>query len=210
MDDPYVYPGTRVLKNLYDARDADVLDAIERRHVIDRVADGVPVGDFDLDHMCAIHGHLFQDVYEWAGEIRTVSLAKGGHSFLPPDRIELGFANIHSRVTSQDYLQGQTSAEFAASAASIMSDVNYAHPFREGNGRTQLLYLEQLAEKAGHPIAIERLTRSEWIPASIESYDHEPEQMRLAIERVIIEPDDTVEQLHEWTPGQRPGLEPNE
>ena len=77
-DDPYVYPDTRVLKNKLDFRDAQALDQFERRMVAQRIAEGVPSGDFDLRHLQAIHHHLFQDVYDWAGQVRAVEIAKGG------------------------------------------------------------------------------------------------------------------------------------
>jgi cell filamentation protein len=73
-DDPYVYPGTTILRNKLGIRDAATLDALERRMVAQRMAEGIPTGDFDLAHLQAIHRHLFQDVYHWAGKIRTVEL----------------------------------------------------------------------------------------------------------------------------------------
>ncbi len=79
--DPYVYPGTHVLRNRLGITDARKLDRIERRLVGDRIAEGVPLGSFDLAHLRAIHRHLFQDVYDWAGELRTVEIFKGGNQF---------------------------------------------------------------------------------------------------------------------------------
>lgn len=76
-DDPYVYPGTTILRNKLDIRDAATLDLAERRFTTIRARQGIPQGDFDLGHLKAIHHHLFQDVYEWAGKIRTVEISKG-------------------------------------------------------------------------------------------------------------------------------------
>ncbi|HXT05750.1 MAG TPA: hypothetical protein VN715_02295 [Roseiarcus sp.] len=81
-DDPYVYPRTFVLRNKLGLTDAVRLESFERRMVVQRLDEGVPSGAFDLDHLRAIHRHLFQDVYDWAGEIRTTELAKGGHQFM--------------------------------------------------------------------------------------------------------------------------------
>lgn len=83
MSDPvYGYPPDYlVLQNKAGLKDADRLDRFERRAVIQRIREGVPEGDFDLAHLRAIHRHLFQDVYDWAGELRTVEIAKGGHQF---------------------------------------------------------------------------------------------------------------------------------
>ena len=71
-DDPYVYPGTNLLRNKLNLRDAVLLDRYERELVTDRIAFGVPAGAFTLRHLQAIHRHLFQDVYDWAGKIRTL------------------------------------------------------------------------------------------------------------------------------------------
>jgi cell filamentation protein len=81
-DDIYCYPGTQILRNLHGLRDADALDRAERRLVADRFAEGAPSGDFDLSHLGAIHRHLFQGIYDWAGEIRTLEIAKGGSQFM--------------------------------------------------------------------------------------------------------------------------------
>ncbi len=140
-DDPYVYAGTTVLKNRLDITDADELDLMERRLVRVRLEEGVPGGEFDLAHLRAIHRHLFQDMYDWAGEIRTVEIAKGGHQFQFRQYIATGMRDVHRRLEERDFLRGLRRRDFAAAAGPIIGDVNYVHPFREGNGRTQLLYL---------------------------------------------------------------------
>jgi len=104
--DPYVYPGTTVLQNKFDIRDADQLDKVERRFVTARLEQGPPTGGFNLDHLRAIHRHLFQDVYAWAGEIRTVEIAKGGNHFQHRRFIETGMADVHGRLVKADFLRG--------------------------------------------------------------------------------------------------------
>lgn len=69
--DDYCYPGTTVLKNKLDLTDADELDAFEAEVSDARADEALPAGDLDFTHFKAIHGHLFQDVYDWAGETRT-------------------------------------------------------------------------------------------------------------------------------------------
>ena len=166
-DSVYCYPPDyRVLINKLDLRQADELDYFEREFVAARIDQGVPAGDFDLDHLRAIHFHLFQDVYAWAGQIRTVEISKDGHQFQFRRFIETGMADIHRRLLRLDYLRGLDRGDFAHEAGEILGDVNYVHPFREGNGRTQLHYLKQLAEQAGHPIDLTALTQAEWMDAS--------------------------------------------
>lgn len=167
MTDPYVYPGTSVLRNHFELRDQAALDQAERWHVTQRLAEGCPTGKFDLAHLRAIHRHLFHDVYPWAGEVRTVQLSKGGSTFLPARFIEQGMADVHARLQARKLLQGLDRSAFVREAAAIFGDVNHVHPFREGNGRVQIQYLLQLARQAGHPLEVRRIKPDRWLDASI-------------------------------------------
>lgn len=138
-DDPYVWPGTVVLRNRLGIRDAEKLDRVEREIVAMRRREGAPPGRFDLKHLRAIHRHLFQDVYDWAGELRTVEISKGGSQFQFVRFMEVGMADVHRRLVEAEFLRGLEPDAFARAAAEIIGDINYVHPFREGNGRTQLL-----------------------------------------------------------------------
>ncbi len=165
-EDPYVYPGGHVLRNRFEIKDAETLDQIERRLVTQRTVENPPAGQFDLAHLKAIHRHLFQDIYEWAGEVRTVEINKGGSQFQFRRFIETGMADVHRRLDAASYLRGLSHEDFAAQAGQIIGDVNYVHPFREGNGRTQLQYLKQLAAQAGHEIDLTRFDPALWLEAS--------------------------------------------
>lgn len=82
--DPYTYTGTDVLRNLLDIRDRNQLAAFEANATAGRLIelDATPVGGgFDLPHLKSIHRYIFQDVYAWAGEFRTVNISKSGHLF---------------------------------------------------------------------------------------------------------------------------------
>lgn len=184
-DDPYTYPGSAVLRNKLGLIEAARLDRIERQLVTQRATEGIPAGRFDLDHLRAIHRHLFQDVCEWAGEIRTMEIAKGGRQFQFRQYIETGMQDIHRRLGQATFLRRLSRQGFAAAAGRIMGDVNYVHPFREGNGRTQLLYLEQLAGQAGHPIDLARLDPRRWIEASRASHDGDYGPMSVAITQTL-------------------------
>ena len=146
MSDPYLYPNSPVLINKLGITDADELEHVERNLVSSRTDEGCPEGDFDLEHLQAIHRHLFQDIYEWAGELRTLEINKGGSQFQFRSYIRTGMADVHSRIVQANYLKNLRPAQFATQAGSIIGDVNYAHPFREGNGRAQMQYMKQLAE----------------------------------------------------------------
>lgn len=185
--DPYLYLGTQVLRNKLDIRDADELDRAERNLVRTRNREGVPRGNFDLAHLKAIHHHLFQDVYDWAGQVRTLEISKGPSSFMFRQFIESGMADVHSRLVKSRFLSGLGRDDFAREAGKIIGDVNHIHPFREGNGRTQALYLKQLSAQAGHPLDLTQIGRKAWIEASIAAnradYDLMGEAIRKALER---------------------------
>ncbi|MEO1207644.1 MAG: Fic family protein [Pseudomonadota bacterium] len=174
----YVYPGTRVLRNLHDIRDPAKLEAFERQAVRRRIDQPIPVGRFDLQHLQAIHKHLFQDVYPWAGELRRVPLRKNDQQFMPPDRLEAGMADVHRRLTKDDLLRGLDDRQFSEQAGVIIGDINHLHPFREGNGRTQLCYLRELGRVGGHQVEFSRIDKERWIEASIASHmgDYGPMQ----------------------------------
>lgn len=170
-DDTYCYPPDfTVLRNRFGIRDGEALDRIEREFVATRLRQTLPLGTFDLAHLQAIHRHLFRDVYDWAGELRTVEISKSGNQFQFRRFIETGMADIHRRLVVQDFLRGLPANDFARKAGELLGDVNYCHPFREGNGRTQLVYLKQLGAQAGHRIRLERLNGAAWMEASREAH----------------------------------------
>lgn len=185
-DDPYTYPGSAVLRNKLGITDISALDAAERRFVTQRTREGIPTGSFDLHHLGAIHRHLFQDLYDWAGEVRTVEISKSGHQFQFRQFIETGMADVHSRLVKAEFLRGLDAPAFAAAAGKIMGDVNYVHPFREGNGRAQLFFLEQLAARAGHPIDLTRIDPARWLEASQAAHDIDYRLMADEIGRAIL------------------------
>lgn len=170
-DETYCYPPDfKVLRNRFNIRDESELDVVEREFVAQRMRERIPTGKFDLAHLKAIHRHLFQDVYEWAGEVRTVEISKGGSGFQLRRYVVQGMADVHHRLVERNFLKRLDASTFAQEAGQIIGDVNHAHPFREGNGRTQMIYLQQLATRAGHAIDLSLIDRDRWMKASRESH----------------------------------------
>ncbi len=102
-DRVYCYPPDfSILRNKFAIKDAATLERVEREAVTMRLMEGAPIGRFDLSHLRAINKHLFQDVYDWAGEIRTVEIAKGGQQFQPRGYLETGMADVHRRLREQN------------------------------------------------------------------------------------------------------------
>lgn len=124
-------------------------------------------GDFGIEHLQAIHRHLFQDVYPWAGEVRTVGIQKEGQGFLPPEHASF-VVNGAARMMREDGMltPGMDDARWSSLLADRFNDVNDAHPFREGNGRTQRTYFNQVAEASGKTIHWSVLTKEQNIAVS--------------------------------------------
>ncbi len=78
--------------------------------------------------------------------------------------------DVHSRIVAMDYLKGMDAAEFSKNAGELIGDINHIHPFREGNGRTQMQYLKLLSENAGHDIDLTKIDPKQWMQASIRSH----------------------------------------
>jgi cell filamentation protein len=183
--DPYCYPGTSVLINLLDLRDQAALAAFEADATSERSSQRLPRGRLGYRHYLAIHRHLFGDVYAWAGQIRKVRIAKQGHAFCYPEHIDREMEGLFAYLERRKHLRGLDSTTFAAQAAHFLAELNAIHPFREGNGRTQLSFLTVLAERAGHSVAFERSKAQAMLDAMIKSFDGDEKPLAVLIERLI-------------------------
>lgn len=170
VDDPAFYPGTKVLRNLPDLRTVEELEEFEVETVGARSLETPPSGKFDPKHYRSLHRHLFQDVYEWAGEYRTIRTAKGGNWFCYPEYISEQMNALFQKLQTPEFLPGSELDTFIAKTANFLSELNAIHPFREGNGRTQLYFVRLLGLGAGHPFRSEAVERDAFLHAMIESF----------------------------------------
>lgn len=170
FDDPYAYPGSTVLQNLLDIRDPLQLEAFEVEISTLRADEPLPQGSFDASHYCRIHHHLFQDVYAWAGKYRTVRTSKGGNSFCYPEYIEREMNVLCGRFQHGQKFSNCEPATFAALVAEFLGELNAIHPFREGNGRSQLTFIGLIGQTFGHPFHFDRLAREPFLSAMIASF----------------------------------------
>lgn len=170
VSDSYCYPGTTVLKNRAGLHTQADLDFFEEEATAQRFAEPLPSGKLDLRHLRAIHRHLFQDVYTWAGSLRTVRISKGGSSFCYPENFDRETKRLFADLARQKNLSGLDAQSFADKAAHFLAELNAIHPFREGNGRTQLTFLIMLADQAGHPFALDRIDPKAMLHATITSF----------------------------------------
>lgn len=149
------YPGTTILINKLDIQNQADLDAVEGTIVPAKAAiwEANPLMEsFDFAHYCAIHRFLFEDLYEWAGKPRTVDISKKGTQFCPAAQIGNAAKAIFARLEKHNFLVGLDRALFISAIVDLYERTNELHPFREGNGRTQRVFLSQLARHAGYAL----------------------------------------------------------
>ncbi len=130
----------------------------------------LPSGRLSLSHYQAVHRHIFQDVYPWAGRFRAVRISKGTSTFCYPENIVPELKRVFKELKDQVCLRGLDPAQFAVEAAHFLTELNAIHPFRDGNGRSQLAFLALLSVQAGHPLHLERLHPSSFLAAMIASF----------------------------------------
>ena len=152
-DDPYLIVGSTCLLNNLGIRDTQLLNEAEKEISAAAYAELIlcPVTPtFDTAHLRQIHYRLFGDIYPWAGEIRTTEIAKGNKLFLPYSLISATLESVFEELQQEVFLKGLEPIPFAQRAAYYLGRINAIHPFREGNGRTQRIMLDQLAELSGY------------------------------------------------------------
>jgi cell filamentation protein len=171
FDDPYCYRGTEVLKNRVGIRDSKLLEAFELEMSALRAEEPLPEGRFGPAHYRAVHRHLFQDVYHWAGRYRTVRIGKAGNWFCYPDYIPSQMTLVFKALNEEAFSPRAEFGDFAQAAAGFLGDLNAIHPFRDGNGRSQLSFLHLVALRAGHPVDLSRVNPSDLMAAMIASFD---------------------------------------
>lgn len=184
-DDPAYYPGSNVLRNIPDFRINAELEPFEAEKVGARGLESPPEGKFDPKHYRALHRHLFQDVYEWAGEYRTIRTAKGGNWFCYPEHIPAQMEAVFARINNPAFQPGCEVDQFINAAADFLADLNAIHPFREGNGRAQLYFVRLLGLRAGHPFRLESVERDAFLQAMIDSFNGQLEALIDELERML-------------------------
>ena len=172
--DPYIYPGTSVLKNLRDIRDPERLSKFEMDMTTRRLSELAhnPIqGRFGAQHLQAIHRYIFQDVYGWAGEFRSVNISRSGQfPFAFSHRVSPSLDKLANELEKEHRLANLARPQFAGRAAHYMGELNAIHPFRDGNGRTQREFIRELAGQNGYALHWSRVSREQIMEASKSSF----------------------------------------
>jgi cell filamentation protein len=162
--DEYAVPPNKFgITDLADLQSVETPLALRRLLELQR---GPVPGRFDTEHVQAIHRYIFQDVYEWAGELRTVNIAKPGAIFPPPQYLQQNLDALFAELAQENHLMNLSPSDWAHRAAYFLGEINAIHPFREGNGRSQREFIRELAFAAGRRLVWEGHTRQEMIDAS--------------------------------------------
>lgn len=153
VDHDYIYtdPKTGILSNLADITNPDDLLFFESGAVAKRIQElyEKPIRIKGVDSLLSIHKHLFQDVYSWAGKRRKVEISKAGKQFFPTTHFDNAFRFIDTLISDYRSISKGENLQIAEKLAEILDNVNYLHPFREGNGRVQREFLRLLALEKG-------------------------------------------------------------
>lgn len=147
LDYTYTDPKTGILRNIVEITDPDDLLFFESVTVAKRIQELYenPIKIKGTDSLLSIHRHLFQDVYSWAGKKRKVEISKAGKQFFPTTHFDHAFRFIDTLISEYKKISEGDKLQIAEKLAEILDNVNYLHPFREGNGRAQREFLRLLA-----------------------------------------------------------------
>ena len=172
-DREYCYPNSNVLINKLNITDHDTLNSAERELTSLKIAVAKtrPIkGSFDLKHLQLIHAFVFADIYAWAGQLRHVNISKG-NQFCFAQHLNSYSNDLFGKLRRENYLIDSNNVP--ERLAYYLSEINVLHPFREGNGRTQRLFIEYLASVAGYRVDFSSVTPREMIVASADSFAKE-------------------------------------
>ena len=168
MRDPYVYEGTNVLINRLDIKDEKALDKAETELAIFAI-EQLKLDSFTMNSILdalKIHKYLFGDLYEWAGNPRTIDIYKG-ESLLDGRSIDYVFASYINQALKDLDKEFQNvnwkdlgAEEKIEKVCYFVTEFWHIHPFREGNTRTTAMLLYFLIKKVGLHVNIDFLSKN--------------------------------------------------
>lgn len=186
MSDPYLIPDSFVLKNKLDITDLEKLQKTESEYAKLRSLEFIQSNrnlQVSMQSLKTIHKLLIRDVYEWAGQFRTIYISKendyGITRFLPPDRIASdGTKAIDHLKTILKYVNRDPFEKVMSELADVYLEMNHVHPFREGNGRSQKLFFRNVLKQHGITLDWSKVSKADHIEAAVQGGRGDPSQMR--------------------------------
>jgi cell filamentation protein len=191
-NDFYCYQGTNVLINRFNIRDYKKLQITERKLSYAKITylSANPFkGVFDLKYLQKIHRYIFEDIYAWAGMIRGGQFFfKDETEFCRAEMIYIYANDIFGKLRNEKWLRGCSRVNFIERMSYYMGEINALHPFREGNGRTQRVFFEELARRARYEVNFGRSNTDELLTADIAAYNKDYEPLITLLDHKIVLP----------------------
>lgn len=183
------YKNTSCLINKFDIKDEKKLVLIEADITFAKATEleEHPISNtFDFNHYKAIHRYLFEDIYDWAGEVRKINISKKGTCFIETNKIEDMAQNCFGRLKQENYFQDQNFDDFVDNIVDFYCVTNILHPFREGNGRTQRIFISQLIRFNGYDINFSNIDKDDLMIATIQAANGITDNLRKIFRENII------------------------
>ena len=185
----YCYKDTNVLKNRFGLRDAKKLRELEADISAIRQNDLLtnPIqGRFTANHLCHIHQYLLGDIYPFAGHFRKEDIMKGSTRFLSHRDIKSKLTKLLLELAKEHHLQGLTQDMLIDRSAYYFSELNYIHPFREGNGRSTREFMRQLYALNGYTVDWAAVSTDELLEA-LEASVYDTAQLKAVLRLCLTE-----------------------
>jgi len=166
------YDGTFVLINKLDIRSQEELDNVEQTITAINAAEIEELQEFvnvDFNYYKNLHYRIFGDLYEWAGKVREINISKKATYFCRYDDIEPLAEKCFARLKKMNFFADLPFDKFIEELTELYCTLNFYHPFREGNGRVQRLFLTLLIRNAGYDINFADIDADELMVATIKS-----------------------------------------
>jgi len=187
-DNPYLIPGTDCLQNELGITDKAVLAKVEADVTSARLAmlRSKPLpGKLDYHYLKTVHRTLFEGLYDWAGQERTIQTIKGISRFEWPENIETSANKLFAELGHENHLQQLIRPEFIERAAYYFSELNVIHPFPEGNGRAQRVLFDQIATESGYKFNWGRATKDQVIEAVVHAYAIDNTKLEAVLDQTL-------------------------
>ncbi|MFT9427319.1 MAG: Fic family protein [Sporolactobacillus sp.] len=152
---------------------------------------------WDLAYLQAIHHYIFQDVYPFAGKIRTEQIGKGHFRFASPLYIEGAASDLFQTLRHEHFLKNLGREAFCDRLTYYFTEINVLHPFREGNGRTEREFLRTLALKNGYTLDFRKISQAVLLQASERSVA-DAKALLPILQQAILEDSPNPACLRQW------------
>lgn len=178
-----------VLENKLGITDPAELKQIESAIVALRTSEILqkpPKGKMDYAYLKKLHAKLFSDIYAFAGQTRTVDIAKGDSAFCYVRFIEDEQQRIFARL-AKEFTPRMDRNSFIEKLVRLSSDLNVLHPFREGNGRATRLFLTLLAQRHHFDLDFDAVDSEQMMQADILAFQGDLRPLTELYQEIVTE-----------------------